>query len=137
MQRKADSVSQDPETGASHAWFRIDREHVELSDAIDEIKKATEAERAPVLKTYLRDFHLKAKSHFEFEEEVMKRYGYPFYGDHKSQHDDLVSSLEGAINGAALDEPVRDLLAVMTHLTHELQHCIAADRHLKVFLIGP
>lgn len=132
----------------------MEREHKELAEAIDEIKnvieydraqalqtclrvkRVTEFERARALQTYLQDFHRKTKSHFQFEEEVMQRYGYPYFGDHKAQHDDLISSLEGAINGGLHQEPVRDLLAVMTHLTRELQHCISADQHLKVFLAG-
>lgn len=119
---------------AGLAREEIEDEHRELFRLIDGIKNAIEAGDTDFMARSLGDFHGKVWAHFQHEEEIMRLYRYPYYDDHKVLHDGLLRALEDCFDKERAGEPVRVSLRVLTHLTSELHHCVAADRHLTAYL---
>ena len=116
------------------ACKEIDDDHGELLRLIEDIKNEIEAGRTDALVRSLEDFQGKVKAHFRREEEIMRLYAYPYYDGHKLLHGDLLETLEDRISTCRAEEPVKVTLQVFSHLTNELQHCVAEDRHLTTYL---
>jgi hemerythrin len=112
----------------------IEIEHRALFDFIDDMRDTIDAGERDVLTRSLRDFQGKVKAHFRHEEEIMRLYGYPDFESHRSQHADLVRTLEEGIGTDQAGKPVKVFLQVFNHLTEELHHCVAADVHLTTYL---
>jgi hemerythrin len=127
-------VTRPSEEKPALAWQEIDTLHRELFGRIDEIKHTIEAQEIEALVPLLKKFGHEAKTHFRYEEGVMTRHQYPFYEDHKAQHDKLIAALEEAQSQPPSAGTLKLFLEVTRHLTEELQHCVADDDHLRGFL---
>lgn len=112
----------------------IEKEHRVLFRLIDDMRNTIDAGERDVLTHSLRNFQSKVKAHFHHEEEIMQLYAYPDFESHKSQHTDLVRTLEEGTGTSPAGKPVKVFLQVFNHLTEELQHCVAADLHLTTYL---
>ncbi len=122
------------ERNARIACREIEAEHRELFRRIEAIKSAIEAGDMDFLVPALEDFQGQVKEHFLHEEAIMRLYGYPYYDDHKLLHRDLFEALEVDIGRQPVGESAEVSLRLLNHLTEELRHCVAEDRHLTAYL---
>ncbi|MEQ2128972.1 hemerythrin family protein [Caldanaerobacter subterraneus] len=91
----------------------IDSQHKELIQKINDVLEACNRqhgkEKVVEVMQFLKDYTVK---HFKDEENLMKKYQYPMYEEHKKIHEDLVKKVED------LDERIKregvSLSVVMT-----------------------
>ncbi len=76
-------------------YFSVDEQHKEILDTINYLCRAVEKKkpREDVLKA-LNSLESSLNTHFEMEESIMLRRGYPKYEDHKSEHGHFVKEFE-------------------------------------------
>lgn len=113
----------------------IDQQHAELFKAVnhlhDAMREGKARQQLGEILAFLRDYTVQ---HFQMEQGLMQRSGYPSQNEHKRIHDDLakqVLDLEAKHNAGALTLS----LSVMNFLKDWLaQHISQEDRRLADYL---
>jgi hemerythrin len=115
----------------------VDQQHQELVVKLNEFLDACIQQKGKdkIMETlaFLRDYSVE---HFRSEEEIMLKYNYPEYADHKKDHDDFVASvleLEASIEnqGATV---VTTLKLNRTLTNWLLSHISKSDMKIGQFL---
>jgi hemerythrin len=71
----------------------IDQQHRKLVDILNRLNDAMHTGHGTdVLGAVLDDLVKYTANHFAFEEDLMRKHGYPAYPAHKKEHDDLVKT---------------------------------------------
>lgn len=115
----------------------IDTQHTKLISLINMLHDATaQGEGKEVPGKVLGKLLQYTKSHFAYEENMMKTQGYAFFAQHKALHDNLTLQL------LDLEEKVRTgkslvTMEVIKFLTNWLQdHMVGTDKAYSAYLIG-
>ena len=114
----------------------IDRQHRRLISIINETERAGRGENDSMstaqLLNELLDYIVE---HFSTEEELMRRYKYADYDNHKSVHDDVAKRLfDWNTNTGSETESAKALLRYLGHWIEK--HWMKEDRALADFLIA-
>ena len=72
----------------------LDFEHKDLIATINRLhKELAEQSDTADIKGTLGDIHVRMQSHFALEEHVMKEHKYPYFTDHRLEHEKLLDTL--------------------------------------------
>ena len=101
----------------------LDFEHRSLIEDINRLhKELTEHDEKRNIERCLGDILVRLQAHFALEEHVMKEHEYPYYEEHKREHNKL------------LDDYTRNINQFLDDSGTEFGHPI--EDHLKSWLIG-
>ena len=120
----------------------IDADHEHLIDLINEIETTLQAPGGKAtLAASLDQLAVYGKEHFEREEGLMRRIGYPGLAAHHQAHIELraqLGTLRGKIESASLkDLPAKEAEGLAALLRHWLlDHVFREDMQFKPFLKG-
>jgi len=111
---------------------QIDREHRRLFALAEDMHQAMLAGQGKAaLSALLADLVAYTGYHFEHEEQLMRRTGYPGYQDHQKQHERFRASAQAMQERAASGE-VTMTIEVMQLLIEWLKsHIAASDRQIS------
>jgi hemerythrin len=115
----------------------IDTQHRELVQRFAGLLAACEEGRGrEELKALLGFLDRYVQQHFSDEEALQQRCGYPFYQEHRSQHQAFIariSSLQQQIDGGGIE---LSHIVEINHLLYAwlVNHIFGADRDLGLFL---
>ena len=115
----------------------IDGDHKKLLALINNLLATQQCETGTVLERQALDELLDyTEYHFKREEDLMTRYGYPDFAEHKAQHDRMRAQIEAHLK--RYEERGREALPQLAnHLKlWLLQHIAVTDRRLAPFLAG-
>ena len=113
----------------------IDGDHKKLLSLINNVLAAQLCDTGTVLERQALDELLEyTEYHFKREEDLMTRYGYPDFAEHKAQHDRMRAQVQAHLK--RYDEKGREVLPQLAnHLKlWLLQHIAGTDRRLAPFL---
>ncbi|MCX6136112.1 MAG: bacteriohemerythrin [Ignavibacteriales bacterium] len=115
----------------------IDAQHTKLISLINALHDAmARGEGKDVVGKVLNELVIYTKTHFAYEENLMKKHGYPAFVQHKQLHDKLAAQV------LDLETKVREgrssvTMEVMTFLRSWLQdHILGTDKSYTSFLVG-
>ena len=113
----------------------IDRHHIDLLDQIGQLAQATATGRdtAPIAEMLAEHLRL----HFRAEENLMRRYDYPFFEQHQRQHLAFITLFEKQCEKIAGHErsTLRMLLDIQVYMADwYINHITKSDAHLGHFL---
>ena len=74
------------------------------------------------------------RNHFAYEEELMSRYNYPEYEDHKSEHERLMQHLADLVERYTSGELLLSFAVVLELKTWAIVHIENADKPLGTYL---
>lgn len=120
----------------------IDADHEHLIDLINEVEDTLQtSDGKATLAACLDQLTVYAKEHFEREEGLMRRAGYPRLEAHHQAHIELrtqFGAIRGKIEAASRqDLPAAEVEGLVTLLRHWLlDHVFKEDLQLKPFLKG-
>jgi hemerythrin len=114
---------------------QIDQEHQRLFAHADRMHQALLAGKGrEILEALLAELIQYAGCHFAHEEQLMKRIGYPGYGEHRKEHEDLRARVAAMQERAAAGE-LTMTIEVMQFLMEWLKrHTIASDRRISSYM---
>ncbi|MGV8121503.1 MAG: bacteriohemerythrin [Candidatus Xenobiia bacterium LiM19] len=104
-----------------------------VNDINDAMQKGKGKEVIPPILVKLMNY---TKVHFSREEEMMKKYSYPEYAEHKSAHDRLITEVEKLkleYEKGSLSVPIKMLNFLHMWLVDHIQH---TDRRYGAFFNG-
>jgi len=82
----------------------VDDEHREMIDLINSVyAKLDESADRDAIEGCLEDIHSTIALHFALEERIMRERGFPEYGDHKEDHEELLDEIRDLMDGFADD----------------------------------
>jgi hemerythrin-like metal-binding protein len=85
-------LTQEHNTGIAE----LDRHHAELLEIARRLHDSVQAEESEAkIDALLEELIERTRAHFEYEEALMKSYGFPDLEAHKAEHDELLSCLAG------------------------------------------
>jgi hemerythrin-like metal-binding protein len=122
--------------GAGNA--NLDRDHEILLDLIEQMRRPNIDSVA--VATVLLEMRAYTDAHFEHEEELMDRYGYPDAAAHKAAHQQFAHQLDALLNACSL--PSRPMQGIGEIVEDWLQiHICGVDarfgEYLKQFAVAP
>lgn len=72
----------------------VDHEHRQMIRMINDVyEKVDDENNTASVQSALADIHAGISAHFALEERVMREAGYPEYGEHKDNHEDLLDQI--------------------------------------------
>ena len=113
----------------------IDQHHREILAEIGELANAAESGRDVASILFALAGHF--RQHFDAEENLMRRYGYPFINQHQRQHQVFCSAFAalGANISAKKSSIIRQRLDIQLHAADRyINHISKSDAHLGHFL---
>jgi len=115
---------------------KFDRQHRILVGYLNELYEALQAGRGRrALAHVLNGLLVYTRTHFADEEEMMRRYGYPGYAEHKRRHDrmsDHVRMLKKKFDCGEIDSPIQITNFLKDWLA---RHIMGTDKAYGPFLI--
>jgi hemerythrin len=114
----------------------LDHEHKVLIDDINRLHEelARQDKRSEIEKC-LGDICARMQAHFALEEHVMKEHGYPFFDEHKREHEELLDSYTEYMaqflndTGASSGNPIED------NLKHwVIKHIVTSDKKMSLMV---
>ena len=119
----------------------LDRQHTRLLDLIDALARviaAADAGSGAKPETIATEFAEHLTAHFNAEENLMRRYNYPFLAEHQQQHQVFFNAFEGL--WAEIEVPsiskIRLLFRIQLQLVDwYINHITKSDVHLGNFLL--
>ena len=101
----------------------LDFEHKSLIEDINLLhKELVEHDDKNSIERCLGDIFVRIQAHFALEEHAMKEHEYPYYDEHKREHNKL------------LDEYTRNMIRYLNDPASDLGHPI--EDHLKLWIVG-
>ena len=99
----------------------IDEQHRQLFDCLQQLQEAAEEQRAIYAVYAINRLQAYAREHFEEEEGLMRRAGYPDLGPHAAEHQAFRSRLRELANRAVFEDVSVDTVEFLRGwLTHHV-----------------
>ena len=115
----------------------IDQQHKKLLNLINQLQTAVEYSTGEEFEREALDALVDyTKTHFTYEEGLMRDNGYPDYEPHKAQHEEMVKHVEKVLSEFEKDKDTAMMNAVAFLKDWLINHINGTDKLYSEFLVG-